>query len=533
MTHIPAPQPALLRVLHRHKSILVLLPMLFALLSGLAVWIIPERYEAFGLVQIMPQNEFLGLKEYNPPIILNDSVVLSQVEIIRSPSLLNHVAAKLKLSRTALQKAIDVRPLGRSYIIRISANVPDPELAKEIVNHVILAYQENQIGGKITFAGQQAVWLKKHLSHLSEKARQSAQKVEAYRTQKGLFANDQGDVIDQQIAALSNQLVQAQAEQADIDSQPANINDKVIAAQLASPVMHDLSQEELLLREKLGALRQKYGARHPQLLATQAELSALSTKRSQEIERIKTSIKEEKNQSAEKVKNILAQLEDLKQQQQSENSTSIPLHELEQEAKINIILYENVLRQSQEIDLVDGLPQADSRIVSLADKPLVPSRPSTLLIMLLGAAAGFLIASFSVILGEQLSQAIDRPETILQAYPSMALHMVDFTDPDPTDLRYHGFLLKQKLPLPRHIMIDYLCEADRHHAKLFASFLNTQLQKYESSVAVSSQFLQGQPDQTNQARHYLIVREGFTSLYDLHVAMDQCDHITGVIYLWT
>jgi uncharacterized protein involved in exopolysaccharide biosynthesis len=549
MPHIPAPQPLILRILYRRRAVVVMLPLLFAILAAMIMAVLPDRYDAFGLVAVMPQAEVTSLKPYAQPVMPNDSRVLSEVEIIRSNTILKKVAAKLSLPMAFISHVLDVRPVGRSYIIRVSARTDKAAVSRDIVNTVILFYQENQIAGKIQHADKKSEWLNRHLARLNKNLQDSSAQIENYRRKQGLFDNSKNDVLAEQISRLNAELIHAQAQQAAaMAKSSAMLKKNTVAAQLDSAVINALSQDETRLRQELGALQQKYGPKHPKIRSTQASLYALQSKRQQDINLLTTAISEEKYLAEIQVKTIKDQMDTLRNQQQQENTLSISLHELERQDKINRILYENFLRQSREIDLVDGLQQADSKIVSLADLPGTTAGPSRIIVIFISAFIGFLIACFVVVLGEQLRQTIDDPDRLQDLSPGSTIYPVDFRHPDPKTSFDPATLPFTQSAAP-FIILVYLQDTDKAYTHLYASYLLQQLRDFGRRVQMGERkdlsnihyrdetlivplSITDLPNNLGNSAH-LIVREGFTSQYYLHLAVRSFAKPPEIIYLWT
>ena len=390
--------------LQRHRFILVVVPALFMLVSSVYVLIAPSHYEAFGLLEVTTHTVDSTLFSAAPKILPNDSLVLSEVEILRSPAVLQHVADASHQTLSAITDAITVAPVGRSFIIRVAATASQPEQAQYLATQVINAYQDHLYQLKTKHLNETTRWLNQHVSALAAQMRQSAQAAAAYRKQYNL---DDGTADKQQINDLTNQFVKAQMDlteaQAAQSSSEQAATDKALSQQMTSPVLVSLTQQDALLRQKIGELQQKYGTRHPDLQAAQAELAALHSKQQQEIARLGRSLKQDEQIASEKIDKLHRQFDLLQDKTHQDNAHAIQLQALDDEANINRALYESFLQRSKETSLATDLADNGAYPVSWPILPIHASNPNALLIILLSGIAGLLSALATLIVSEQLS----------------------------------------------------------------------------------------------------------------------------------
>ena len=371
----------------------------------------PSRYEAFGLMEVSSRAIDGSPFSTHSLMVPNDSMVLSQAELLKSPAVLQLTAKRLQLSYPELLHAVTVAPIGRSLIIKVTATAHDPKHAQIIANDVMQSYQDHQRALKSTQLEQTTHWLNEHVTSLATQMRQSAQAAAAYRKHYNL---DDGNATRQQIADLTGQFVKAQMDltvaQATQALPAQNENDKALTQQLSSPVLIALAQQETMLRQKIADLEHKYGTLHPDRQAAQAEFIALHAKQAQEIKRLTKSLHQDEQIAAQKIDKLHKQFDQLQNKNHQDNEQSIQLQALDDDANINRILYENFLQRSKEADLSSDFAALDAQIVSEAGLPLHKSNPNPLLLMLLGGLAGLFIALATIIVSEQFAIPLE-PET--------------------------------------------------------------------------------------------------------------------------
>lgn len=391
----------------RHRFILFALPVIAVVTTSLALIIMPTRYQAVGLIEIMPRGSDLSPLSTMQAQLPTDSMVLTQVEIITSSAVLKQAATALQQSLPVVERAVQAAPVGRSYIMRVTGQAKDPEMAQKLTNAVMQEYLAYKTSLRSKRLQATSGWLRDHLAGLSKDMHDSASAVAHYQHQTRLIDTRNVPVTDQQLSDLSTLIVDAKTQQAAIHATDTissqGSKNKAVSEQMKSPVLASLAQDEAALAMKLAELRHKYRDQHPALQAAQAEMAGLQAKKQQEIARLNVAIHEERTITDQKIDNLEKQFETLKNQRQSESHSAIQLQTLKDEAEADRALYDSLLKQSKELGLYADLEPADSQVVAWAEKPLHTSNPNKLLVLLLSAFAGALLAIVAGLLSDQLT----------------------------------------------------------------------------------------------------------------------------------
>ncbi len=407
MTVTPAPFPTARSVMcsavRRHRFIIIAMPVICVIIAVLAIRIIPQRYEAFGLIEVAAHTPDINLLTTNTVTLPNDSMVLTQVEIIKSHAVIQRAAAVLHMPYDAVEHTLTISPIGRSFIIRVLASNQNAETAQTIANTVMLSYHKHKAELKTARLTHNTNWLNDHLTKVAKKMHDSAQAVIDYRVAHKL---PDDTVLARQISELGTQLVAAQAEQAALQAQQdptRSTKHPVLNAQLKSPSLITLTQDETLARQKLADLLQRYGDKHPDLQAAKAELAVIQSKQQQELVKLNNALKQDHASAGQTVQNLQAQIDQLQERHEQDNAISIQLHTLEEDANTNRLLYDNLLQRSKESSLFIDLEQTDAQPVAWAAKPTRTVNPNPVLVILLSGLAGLLLAVIAIVLSEQLS----------------------------------------------------------------------------------------------------------------------------------
>jgi uncharacterized protein involved in exopolysaccharide biosynthesis len=344
--------------LHRQRRIITSFGLIAFVTSALLCIIVPRSYDAQALIMLQaPENILAGDSNTHTP--LQESIILSEVEILHSRDIIEGVIGNLHLNTSDNEKLIQhlinyltVKPVMRSLVIRVDYNDPDPVLAAKIANEIVHVYQAQQ----------------------SKQKERDNQKTEILL---------QEQLTTQQINDMSTQLVSAQADLAAVQAKQQQIQD-IIDHKLPLENMSDfkesslmlaLKQDEATLTIQRAQLASKYGPHHPRLIAVNAQIAENKAKQAKELVHLAENLKNDVATDQTRVDGLKANLDQLQKQRSMEKLTSTPTQ------------------------------QTDSKIISLARVPVHPDGPSRLIIIFLATLAGTLLGLILALMVDQLKSS--------------------------------------------------------------------------------------------------------------------------------
>lgn len=225
-----------------------------------------------------------------------------------------------------------------------------------------------------------------------------------YRAANNLSVAQGVTVNDQQITDLNNKLISARTQTAEAKAKydqvqllaksggdPGGIN-----AAISSDMITKLRTQYADIAKNEADLLSRYGPRHPQVANVRAQLRDTQKLINDEIKRIIESTKHDYDVARSREASLQQSLDKLQDISSSSGQAMVRLHELQREADANRTLYESYLARYKDTAAQESLEMPDSRIVTSASIPVLPSLPKTKLILgfalLLGLGGGSLIA---------------------------------------------------------------------------------------------------------------------------------------------
>ncbi len=193
---------------------------------------------------------------------------------------------------------------------------------------------------------------------------------------------------------------------------------------LASPLIQRLRDQEAQVGRKVSELRSRYGDRHPTMIKAIAELRDLRAGIEREVRKVEQSIRNELQVAGIGERTLKNALDQLEVKSRQEGTAEIRLRELQREATANELLYQNFLSRFKETSSQENLQQADARIISRAQVPIVASFPKKRLTVILTAVMSLFIGVVLVFLIEQMENSFRSSEEVEEATGLPAIGMI-------------------------------------------------------------------------------------------------------------
>jgi succinoglycan biosynthesis transport protein ExoP len=375
-----------------------------------------------------------------------ESYVETQVKLLQSESLLEHVIDKLKLQneqpksglraftwrihrmlqfsdpsglpeREKLMREIErnltVRTSGSSRLLEVTYESPDPKGAADFANTLVSQFIELSQEERWKAAQGTAEWLTSHLDKMKAQLEQSETEMQEYARTSGLsFTSEKENLAESRLKELQDDLSKAQADR--IASQAKLEGAKNNPADTLPEVLDDTTMREY--RQRLTDLQRQY-----------AELSATLTPEHYKVQRVQAQIDELKSvmqrergnvvrrigneySAALRRETLLTRARDVQAKVVADQSEkAIHYDTLKRDVDSNRHLYEVMLQRVKEASLASAMRDSNVLVVDRARPPLLPYRPSLPMNSAIGLCSGVLFGFGFVLLRERVNRRISVP----------------------------------------------------------------------------------------------------------------------------
>lgn len=337
----------------------------------------------------------------------------------------------------AVVKSITITPVRNSQLVKIGFESPDKHLAAQVPNILAEMYIETDLNAKVEMTNKAARWLIDRLDGLRIKLEHSEQKLQTYMEKQNLI-NVAGvkSVAAKQIEETASNLVKARQHLTETESIYQQVEKlravakstaifESIPTVLKNPLVQNLKTAELNAKSKLSELSERYGPKHPRIIAATAELQTAQSNSAEQIWRVIESISQEYDLALANVTALEASLEKNRLEIQLLNRKEAQLTILEREVNANRQLYDTFLTRFKETDASQDIQQAlqtsVGRIVDLALVPSIPYKPKKKLIIVISLVLGFLFSTMLAFFLEYLDHTIKNGEDVEH---KLGLHML-------------------------------------------------------------------------------------------------------------
>ena len=292
-----------------------------------------------------------------------------------------------------LDKNVDAKRRGLTYVIELNAWSQDAKKAARIANAFAESYLADQLAVKSEATNRASKWLNERVNEMRVRVSASERALEEYRSKSNLFDLVNGEKLSgRQVSQLNDQLIDARAKAAAARAkyeQLRQVTPERLRSAAASPevlqsaVVSNLRGQYADVAKQQAERESRYGREHPQVVSGRAQLADTERQITAEINRIVTSAKSEYETAKSREESLEASLDELKSKAGELNQAAIKMNELERDVQANRDLFQSFLARAKQTSEM-SMQVADSRVVSAASVPTGASYPKKALMIGLG-----------------------------------------------------------------------------------------------------------------------------------------------------
>ena len=450
-SHMPLlPDPGMLWAVFRRRAWLFLgMCAIVAAVVAYKTYKTVPQYSATATVVIEPQKSQVvnTVSSVNAPIAPDSAAIETQVQIISSAALAGRVADALNLQRypefgggagaminaedegagpgmhplaRSLMGKMSIRRVGLSFLIAISAQTQDRNLASAIANEYAKQYIKSQEDSKNSSTKNVSAELQTRLADMETKVVAADAEVQRYKIQHNLMSSQGSTMAEQEVSNLGAQITSARADLADKTARLNAARQQVrrggggadIGAALGSGTVSGLRQREVDISQRLADLTTRYGELYPDVQKSRQELTEVKSQIQREIDRIISSLSADQQASASRLASLTGSQSSARGSLASNNSAAVGLLELERKADAVRSIYQAFLNRSKETISQEGLEQADARIDALSRVPLLPFTPNIPLAILFALVGGPVAGIGAIALAEYFDSRVSTKQDV-------------------------------------------------------------------------------------------------------------------------
>lgn len=322
---------------------------------------------------------------------------------------------------SGIQSGIEVSGGKQSQIINISYTSSDPQEAADIINALSDAYIQFGLESRLGEVKNTESWLGEQFAALKAKLQDSETKLSTYRSQQGLVdTSQQQRIANTQLQSLNNELIRAQTNLSAAEEQYLAIKNIESGSKefyslgpvLQNKTASDMVKEEAFLSRKVNELFERYGEKHPKMIAARSELKSAQQNLTEEVKKVVDNIEKNYRLAQFQVTNINKLISKTRADIQSLQTENFSLVSLEREVENNRRIYENFQVSLMETSGKSEYTASNVHIIDRATVPKVPFKPNIKLIIVLAGVFGVFFGVVLAFMREALDNTFKTPDAI-------------------------------------------------------------------------------------------------------------------------
>lgn len=345
------------------------------------------------------------------------------------------------MAAARVQGRVSARLKKDSRIFVISVRDTDPKLAAELANHVADTYIEQNLAVKHDVTSKARGWVAKQLDEARSELDRSETALIAYKENNNILSvslEDRLNMLSKALETFHGALTEAQKARIDLQ-----VRRRAVAQLLSGDVVHASSSlipesspigglRTLYLEErrKLRALEERYGPKHPEVVAQKTRVDAALADLKAEAQSTMKAMDAEISAFRDAEQKYSAEIERLTQETFELNKRAKEYKRLSREAESAEANYQQLLRRLTESGLQAQDHSNNIRLLDEARAPRRPVEPNLRTSAVLGLSIGLMLALALAFFVEFLDRSVKSQEDIESAVGLPFLGLVPSVDPD-------------------------------------------------------------------------------------------------------
>ena len=320
---------------------------------------------------------------------------------------------------------ITVNPIRNSRLVDVNFQAKDPVLATKIVNTLASAYINQNLETKLSAVQDAVRWLHNRIEDERKMVEKAEQALLRYKEKHHIitdFSSDTEKITAQKLAQLNAKVVEAESKRVEAETRYKQAMAMQRTPDMLGSIPEVLNNElirhiktmEVELYKRMSELSKKYGQKHPQMVAIGSELKTLQKRKTQEVNRVIGSLKNEYMVALAKENALKAALSKQKKESLELNQKAIQYSVLQREAESARHMYELLIKRFKETTLTADMRTGNIRIIDRAEVPKYPVKPKKKLNILLAIIVGLVTGVGLAFFFEYLDNTIKIPEDVKQ-----------------------------------------------------------------------------------------------------------------------
>ncbi len=456
------------RSIEKHQWAIVLLTVLVGAIAAFVVNSITPIYRATATLLIEPtKSKVVSIEEVYGGISGNRDHIQTQAEILKSRELATKLVKRLKLTTdpaidprqrppalnisipwqqwipagwlsedpppsedeianaaiAAVLSSLDVQLVRNSFLIKVSFESTDKQLAAKLANTLADVYIENDLEARLQMTQQAASWLTGRVKGLRETLEASERALQQFRDREKIVdAKGVALGASAQLNSLTTTIVAARQKVAEFENAYRQVQAVLkgesratlesLPAVIRAPSVARFKDAEAEAERKLAELSKRYGAEHPRMIAAESDLRSARENTRKAVDSTVTTITREYEVAKATEQTMQLSLDKSKTEIQDISRKEFQLATLERDVQTNRQLYDLFVNRVKETGITGDLQSTVARVIDTAIIPGGPVKPQKTRIITIALVLGLMLSIMLAFLLEYLDNTVRSGEEV-------------------------------------------------------------------------------------------------------------------------
>ena len=309
---------------------------------------------------------------------------------------------------TAFGNHLKVSRVPQTYVMEIAFWSRDPVKAALIANSICEAYILDQLDAKYQSARRASRWLQDRADSLRTDATAASQALFEFKQKNNIVETDGKLMNEQEMSELNKQLVTAHAATAEAKARldriqqvmSQDVQDASVTDALKSEVIIKLRQQYLELATRESLWSKRYGPDHLATINLRNQMAEIRHNIADEMQKIAQGYKSDYEIALTHEASMQQRLGSDVAQSRITNQAKVQLNELESKVQTSRTMYDNFLQRYLDAVQQQSFPVSEARLITPATPPRSKSHPKILIVLLVSASGGIIVAFGAALLRE-------------------------------------------------------------------------------------------------------------------------------------
>ena len=313
---------------------------------------------------------------------------------------------------------LKVTPEVDTNLVTITITSPDPVLAAQMANRHVKEYEQQQHDMQTGQNEEAQHYLKTKLVDVKSDLEKSETALNDYRTEHhiipGLISLDGKDaIVLDRLADLQKDATQAQVARISLEAQNSLIKRhqyNSLPSVMDDPTIQEMNKTLDGLYSQRAALASQFKASYPPLAKLDAQIGETQARIAVMVNQKVSALQSQYDESAEKEKEIAAELDKQKAETLNLNSSAAQYAMLQREVDTNRELYNAILTREKDVEMSGSVESKNVSVINSAEVPGGPTSPKKLLALMLASFGGLGLGLGLAFVVEMTDNTLKNPE---------------------------------------------------------------------------------------------------------------------------